>query len=554
MSKTPLNYACLFELTIYKKSCFVTMKQYFTYYYTYLSKGFLCVILLFVTSLYSQQNELLNKAQELVYSNPDEAIKIAEHILKTTPELNIKAHSNLIIGKGYLTKGDYNAAAISIFKEENQSENIDVVTQVDACLLKAELLRNLYLDKQSQEYLNKAEALTSQIENSKTRDSLQYYVVLENIYMKLNRRKNQEALDIIASVNNEFSNFLQAHNNENIKLSLAKEMAFSQLAKFDMAFSNMDKVLDVMDATPVNNLNEKAKVYRALGDLYLQKKKFDKSEETLFIALRFAEIIDNPVLLMQINRDLAINYLATNQKNKYKVYNDEFLVLNNKVELMEQESINTFFNLITAQQENAVLAKKQEYTRIQNILLLGLLFVLAVVIFLLLKNQSKRKRLKEIIKYLEVSRNQFSKKKPIKRTTKKRIVIPEETEKAILLKLKRFENSQKFLNKEMSLAVLAGQFETNTKYLSEIINRHYSDNFNTFINKLRLNYIIDKLKTEPSYINYKISFLAEESGYSSHSSFATVFKSIIGMSPATFINLIKEEREEQNQKKQQDEN
>merc|ERR1711974_328919 len=107
---------------------------------------------------------------------------------------------------------------------------------------------------------------------------------------------------------------------------------------------------------------------------------------------------------------------------------------------------------------------------------------------------------------------------------------------------KKFEASKKFLNKDMSLAVLAGQFETNTKYLSGVINKHYDDNFNTFINKLRINYIIDKLKSDPNYINYKISFLAEESGYSSHSSFATVFKSIIGMSPVTFIKLIQKER------------
>ena len=43
-------------------------------------------------------------------------------------------------------------------------------------------------------------------------------------------------------------------------------------------------------------------------------------------------------------------------------------------------------------------------------------------------------------------------------------------------------------------------------------------------------------------INYKISYLAEECGFSSHSSFATVFKSIVGMSPVTLIKLIKEER------------
>lgn len=81
----------------------------------------------------------------------------------------------------------------------------------------------------------------------------------------------------------------------------------------------------------------------------------------------------------------------------------------------------------------------------------------------------------------------------------------------------------------MSLAVLAGQLDTNTKYLSEVINKHYNMNFNSYINKLRINFIVAKLKSDPSFINYKISYLAEACGFSSHSSFATVFKSITGI-------------------------
>lgn len=73
-------------------------------------------------------------------------------------------------------------------------------------------------------------------------------------------------------------------------------------------------------------------------------------------------------------------------------------------------------------------------------------------------------------------------------------------------------------------------------------------NFNAYINKLRINYIVEKLKNEPNFISYKISYLAENSGFSSHSSFATVFKSITGISPVTFIDLLRKEKEELNEK------
>ena len=54
-------------------------------------------------------------------------------------------------------------------------------------------------------------------------------------------------------------------------------------------------------------------------------------------------------------------------------------------------------------------------------------------------------------------------------------------------------------------------------------------------------YDLKKLKNEPNFCNYKISYLAELCGFSSHSSFATVFKSIIGISPIKFIDLLKNE-------------
>lgn len=503
----------------------------------------ICFLFGFKT-LQSQNNNLSEKAKELIYSNPNEAIKIGEHILKTTEKPEFKAETNLLIAKSHLVKGDYNKAVEYAFNNNNLYRNIPLEVQIEINLLKAKLLRLLYLDKQSKIYLLKSQELSEKVLNSNTQDSLQNHIMLERILMQIDRRENSEALIAINETNKRFEHFLNNNKTEKKSFYLAKERAFSDLNELDSAFVYIDKALALQDSTHVNNLYEKAIIYKELGHLYLQQKAFKKSEENLFIALRFAEIINNPTLMMQINRDLAINYLASNQKNKHKVYNDEFLVLNNQVELIEQKSINTVYNMLSSQEEAFLENENEKYRNYQYMLLAIVLLVFIIAVFILLKSEGRKKRLREIINYLEISRTNLLKTKPSKKINTKRIIIPEETEQAILAKLKRFEASEKYLNKDMSLAVLSGQFETNTKYLSEIINKHYNDNFNTFINKLRINYIIEKLKNDTNYMNYKISFLAEESGFSSHSSFATVFKSIIGMSPATFINLLKTEREE----------
>ncbi|MBU2938123.1 helix-turn-helix domain-containing protein [Lacinutrix sp. C3R15] len=493
-------------------------------------------------SFYSQENDLVLKSEELIYSNPDEAIKIANHILNTSPKLQEKVIANLLLSKSYLVKGDYNNAIIYAFNDSNQLEEIDIHTRIENNIIKAVLLRKLYLDSQSEEYINKASSLTTKLTSKKT--LFESHVYLEQINMLLDRFNINEAITAISEAEAKLKNFLKNNSTENRAFILTKERAYNSLSKYDSAFVYIDKTLDLLNSSENNNLYEKAIIYKELGHLYLQKKEYQKSEETLFIALRYAEILNNPFLLEQLNRDLAINYLASNQKNKHKTYNDEFLVLNNKIEQIEQESVNTYFNIISGQQEKRLRIEKLKYTNYLYVALGAVFFFIVIGILILLKSENKKKRIREIINYLEISRNNFIKVKPVKKQTSKKIAIPEETEKNILLKLKRFEKSQKYLNNDMSLAVLAGQFETNTKYLSEIINKHYNDNFNTFINKLRINYIIEKLKTDSNYMNYKISFLAEESGFSTHSSFATIFKTIIGMPPATFINLLKTEREE----------
>lgn len=505
---------------------------------------FIMLFFCYQQNIYSQKNDLVAKAKELIYSDPDEAIKINQHILKALENDENKAKISTMLAKSYLVKGDLNSAITNVFQGGKQVAQSDYETQIDLNLLKAKLFRLLYLDNQHEQYLKNAENLIFKINNKNIHDSLSSYVFLEKISMHLDRQRTEEALLLLNEVYEQFKKTINTQPIIRGKLFIAKEKALSNLAEYDSAFVYLNKALTLISSNEHNNLYEKAQAYNQLGYLHLQKKEFNKSEETLFIALKFAEILGNPFLLEQINRNLAINYLGANQKIKHKVYNDEFLVLNNKVELIEQESVNTAYNIISGEGELYLEKEKDKYSNYRGIILAsGLLFTL-IGLLILIKDQWKKKRLKEIIKYLEISKNNFIKTKPLNKVSKRKLSFPKETEDILLSKLKRFESSNKFLNRDMSLALLSGQFETNTKYLSETIHKHYNDNFNTFINKLRINYIIDKLKNDGNYLNYKISFLAEESGFSSHSSFATVFKSIIGMSPATFIDLLKKEHEE----------
>ena len=122
-------------------------------------------------------------------------------------------------------------------------------------------------------------------------------------------------------------------------------------------------------------------------------------------------------------------------------------------------------------------------------------------------------------------------------------LMTSETETKLLELLDEFEKGDLYNNKGMSLSFLAGELNTNTKYLSYVINQHKTADFKTYINRLRINYIVDKLINDEKYRQYKISILADECGFSSHSKFAAVFKAVTDFSPSAYIKHLDAENQ-----------
>lgn len=120
--------------------------------------------------------------------------------------------------------------------------------------------------------------------------------------------------------------------------------------------------------------------------------------------------------------------------------------------------------------------------------------------------------------------------------------INADTEKEILNGLAQFENKTQFNEKGITLGKLSTQLNTNVKYLSHVVKKHKADNFNLYINQLRVNHVVKQLKDDECFIKYKISHLSEISGYSSPAAFTRAFSKIIGVIPSTYIKLLSEEK------------
>lgn len=118
--------------------------------------------------------------------------------------------------------------------------------------------------------------------------------------------------------------------------------------------------------------------------------------------------------------------------------------------------------------------------------------------------------------------------------------IAKETEELILQGIQLFEARKEFLKHEISLSKLASQIGVNHRYLSYVIKHHKQQDFSSYINTLRIDYIVMLLQENPETLKYKISYLADLCGFASHSRFTITFKRIKGISPSSFIEQIKD--------------
>ncbi|WP_298418129.1 helix-turn-helix domain-containing protein [uncultured Kordia sp.] len=119
----------------------------------------------------------------------------------------------------------------------------------------------------------------------------------------------------------------------------------------------------------------------------------------------------------------------------------------------------------------------------------------------------------------------------------KDIGISETIVKSILKGLSKFEAS-KGCRKQVTLTALAKNLETNPKYLSKVINWHYEKNFTSYINELRVQYAILKLKEEAVFRNYTIKAIAQEVGFKSAESFSKTFYKVTGIYPSYFVKQL----------------
>ncbi|WP_300354904.1 helix-turn-helix domain-containing protein [Chryseobacterium sp.] len=321
-------------------------------------------------------------------------------------------------------------------------------------------------------------------------------------------------------------------------------MLYGEMKQYDSAFIALNKLLTLNKG---KNAYLSGGSYLQKGMLFLEMKKLDSAE----INLKKSEEILLGKGFINEEKELYSQFIKLYElkgdKNKLKEYKSAYLELENR---QQKSRLGTATELLKNEnnEKKTVISNFYKVAVGLGIVIISLLIVLGI-------QRIKYRREKAAFDAFRNNRisdekysagNHLTENNPeikaIPEEIQKNDALNEETEIRLLQGLEKFEKEHGYNEKGIALGKIASQLNTNTKYLSIVIKNHKADNFSNYINTLRINYIIDKIENAPEYRKYKLSYLAEETGFSSANAFSKVFKDFTGVSPSSYISLIGEEQ------------
>lgn len=520
---------------------------------------FIFIISIIPKEAFAQQTKFdsifYNTAVNVSGTDSNKALHIADSLYKHTSDTRNKVRALMLSADIYCKKGKINKGiefALRANTLAEKSDDFDWVARISGFL--STQYRSTGLKSSGLRFLAKGMEASKKITNLNTSYQFQANAFQENAYYKMEEEQYEEALNSLNKADLLFKKlrddptklFLLATNEE-----LVAKNNFS-LLKYDLAQKHYLEGLVYLEKASGEDSPLKGFIYDGLGKVSFRQKNYNQAHEYFLKAVQIAEKVNFTTLKIEVYQDLSNYYDVVKDMPKYKHYNNLY---NQVVQSQIKENKENADQIVTVINKDAL-----ESSKTKNIYLYTATTVIGVLVllFFLYSTQKKRekKKFQRIIKQLRErslfldagnEANLDSANDKLVATEKKSVsVVPADVEQILIEKLRKFELGEKFTDNAISLSSLSVLLQTNSKYLSYVINNYKGKDFNTYINELRIFFIINKIEKNPQYLEYKISYLAEEAGFSSHSKFSAIFKSVVGLSPSVFLEQLISEREEKN--------
>ncbi|WP_298311997.1 helix-turn-helix domain-containing protein [uncultured Aquimarina sp.] len=331
-----------------------------------------------------------------------------------------------------------------------------------------------------------------------------------------------------------------------LDLLIKKGMVFFYKKEYDQSLQYLFEAKEILNHKKIDNKSfPTIRTDYFIANCYYKKRSFDKAIDVLEHSIKSFKESDK--LKPPAIRSHLLLANCYNQKEDYKqamLWNTKYTTLNEyylkdkdqTVDIIhekETDKLQQEITVLEAQQAEDKLAKN----RIFWILLVTAIALICSVLLYFRKQQSNKTLFHKLIK--EINALEATKQLPIiKEETRKEIVIDDQKVNEIIKGLEKLEAQEYFLKSECNLRTMAKKLKTNATYLSQTINTHKEKNFTEYINDLRIDYVLKRLKDDKKFRSFSIQSIASEIGYKSSYSLVKHFKAKTGINPSYYIKSI----------------
>ena len=190
--------------------------------------------------------------------------------------------------------------------------------------------------------------------------------------------------------------------------------------------------------------------------------------------------------------------------------------------------------------------KRELFFRDKIDIIFGLIFLVVSIVlgFIICRQYQRRKQRKQKFKGIISHRERTASPVPAnKKIIDGDLIIKPEIVASVSEKLEKFEESDLFLEKDFTLNKMAAFVDCNTRYTSRIIFETRKKKYIEYVDDLRIDFIVNRLKTDSKFRNYTIKALTDEAGFKSPQKFKEAFVKSTELTPLYFIRELKKETE-----------
>lgn len=468
---------------------------------------------------------------ELATTNPERGLYLADSlfIYSTDPirkmeALKLSADINASISRP-IESMDYALKAMELAKKEKAYK-----AQAFIYGYLSNLSRNIGFYSQGKAYLRKGEELLNFIDDEPYNNNFlanMNHELAEYAYIEGNY---QAGIDYIRKSILLFSK--QEDDNSKYysiaKLEQLMGRTYYEMGDYEKALDHFILAKNYSEESGSANTIEASFIYQGIGISYLEAKELDSVGKYLHKAYKISENSSNEFVKNEVYKALIVYYEEINEPDSVAYF--ESLHQGAVLDELEKnrDHVGKAYDKLASLNENQTSQKEKKSNLVWYIAIL-IIGGGAISYFLL-----KRRKNNDVV--VDTAKNKETEKRTVPKTSEPK--ISSKTKRAIEEKLNQFEKENEFIDNDMTFSTLVSYVGTNSKYLHLYLKNHLNTDYSSYINDLRIQYIIEKLKEDPEYRKYKIGYLAELCGFQSHSNFSVNFKRFTGTSPGEYISNI----------------